>query len=188
MWVGELLGSDGKVVKRFLLKGPVVNVGRAPDNSIQFESDKSISRLHAQIVLNSGPLSDDIKLIDLGSRFGSAVDGERVLPNTPFALQQGSRIKFGASSLRVQIVRQQLRLCMSSRLDRAQKDRLRAAAVQLGGRVESRPARATHMFATKMAATVKLLTALVLGIPAVTTDWIAFAESVKPAPVIPSET
>jgi pSer/pThr/pTyr-binding forkhead associated (FHA) protein len=165
----------------------VVTVGRSPDNCIQFEADKSISRTHAQIVLQS-PLSEHISLIDLGSRFGSAVDGARVPPNTPFPLQPSSRIKFGASSLRVVIVRTHLRFCLSSRLDRVQKDRLRVVAGQLGGRIESRPTRASHVFATKQAATMKLLTALVLGIPAVTCGWIDFVESAKPAPVIPSET
>jgi pSer/pThr/pTyr-binding forkhead associated (FHA) protein len=60
-------------VERPLSNG-VTTIGRSPDNDIAFPSDANVSRYHAEIESRGG----EFCLIDLGSSYGTTVNGARV--------------------------------------------------------------------------------------------------------------
>lgn len=45
----KTVGSDKEISTSYILKGPIVTVGRKHECDISFPEDKSVSRLHAQI-------------------------------------------------------------------------------------------------------------------------------------------
>jgi predicted component of type VI protein secretion system len=69
------------------LAGPVITIGRAPENLIQLE-EPSVSSRHAQITVSG----DTYELRDLDSTNGTQVNGESINSVT---LQLGDRIRFG---------------------------------------------------------------------------------------------
>ncbi len=83
---GELKG------RRFPIRVPMVNIGRAEYNDIVVP-DPSVSSAHAKIQLREGIWM----LTDMGSTNGSFVDGERVEDEAPLA--PGALIRFGDFSV-----------------------------------------------------------------------------------------
>jgi putative peptide zinc metalloprotease protein len=72
-----------------------VTLGRARENTLSFR-DATVSRRHASISIGpSGPM-----ISDLGSSYGTWVDGERIAKRT--LLEDGSRIRLGEQSLIVE--------------------------------------------------------------------------------------
>ncbi|MDH3455859.1 MAG: FHA domain-containing protein [Gemmatimonadota bacterium] len=74
--------------KRFPIKVPVINVGRADYNDIVLDVD-SVSTIHAKLQRREGIWM----LVDLDSTNGTLVDGERVRGEVPLA--PGALIRFG---------------------------------------------------------------------------------------------
>jgi pSer/pThr/pTyr-binding forkhead associated (FHA) protein len=74
--------------RRFEIRVPVVNVGRADYNDIVL-TDESVSTVHAKIQRREGIWV----LVDQDSTNGTVVDGERVVGET--VLTPGALIKFG---------------------------------------------------------------------------------------------
>lgn len=72
--------------------GPEVTIGRSPDCHLTLE-DPLVSRRHARIELRE----EDAALVDLGSRNGVHVNGERVEGTRP--LTNGDRIRLGTQEL-----------------------------------------------------------------------------------------
>jgi putative peptide zinc metalloprotease protein len=72
-----------------------MTLGRAPDNTIAF-ADPSVSRRHARIWRRNGR----IVIADLGSSYGTWVDGVRI--TQPTELADGSRIRLGDQVLAVE--------------------------------------------------------------------------------------
>jgi pSer/pThr/pTyr-binding forkhead associated (FHA) protein len=74
--------------KRFPIKVPIVNVGRADYNDIVLV-DESVSTTHAKLQRREGIWI----LVDLDSTNGTMVDGERVEGEVPLAT--GALVRFG---------------------------------------------------------------------------------------------
>ena len=79
-----------------LVQGPHV-IGRSPDAAI-FVDDSGVSRQHARITIAAGAAT----LEDLGSKNGTALDGQAV--TAPTTLADGSLIVVGATALKFRIV------------------------------------------------------------------------------------
>ncbi len=82
-----------RVRRAFPLKGEVVKIGRAGDNTVVV-ADHSVSKTHAAIY----PLEGKLVVRDLGSRNGTYVNGERV---TEHALGPNDEVRIGTSRFRL---------------------------------------------------------------------------------------
>ncbi len=68
-------------------------LGRAADNSLQLP-DPSVSRHHALLKADE---DGQVRLTDLGSTNGTFVNGERLTPKVPVALNDGDRLRIGTT-------------------------------------------------------------------------------------------
>ncbi|MDE3090837.1 MAG: FHA domain-containing protein, partial [Chloroflexota bacterium] len=94
-----LVVTQGQASRNQLpLSHPVIGIGRDHSNHLVFPSDAQISRRHAEIRRESV----GYVLYDLRSHNGTFVNDERV---TQHALQNGDRIRIGASTIVFQSVR-----------------------------------------------------------------------------------
>jgi hypothetical protein len=82
---------------RHPLVPPGFSIGRGTEADLRV-SDPSISRKHAQIIVEGTPGNLTIKIVDLGSRNGIKVNGEKVLESP---LTRGSRIEIGSTRMLV---------------------------------------------------------------------------------------
>jgi DNA-binding NtrC family response regulator len=71
-------------------------LGRARDCDVPIE-DAKLSRRHAEVRCGQA-----IEFVDLGSRNGSHVRGERASPNVPTAIRPGDTVSFGSTVLTLQ--------------------------------------------------------------------------------------
>src|SRR4051812_3976192 len=92
----ELVLADGRRVR---VTEPIT-LGRAADNAVQLD-DPSVSRHHARVV----PIEAGACLEDVGSRYGTFVDGRRVTSAEP--LRHGAEIRLGDAVLAVERPRQE---------------------------------------------------------------------------------
>jgi FHA domain-containing protein len=83
--------TDGGPAARFDLGAALIAIGRAADNDVILD-DPQVSRHHCQLKLQHGAYG----LVDLGSRNGSSVNGQRV---EEIALADGDRIRIGNTSV-----------------------------------------------------------------------------------------
>ncbi len=74
----------------FKLGSTVIQVGRAPNNQLRLD-DTQVSTFHAQIF----PQGQGHAVKDLGSRNGTFVNEQRLVPNSPRQLTAGDTIRFG---------------------------------------------------------------------------------------------
>jgi pSer/pThr/pTyr-binding forkhead associated (FHA) protein len=79
-----------------------VTIGRAPENSLRL-ADPSVSRHHARISFDPGDPGADALLEDVGSSYGTWLDGESV--TAPCPVRDGDRIVVGDQELTVERVR-----------------------------------------------------------------------------------
>jgi len=68
----------------------IIEIGRAPSSDIRL-SDPSVSARHAQFLIGDG----GTRVVDLGSKNGSSVNGRRVSANEQPWLQSMDRLSFG---------------------------------------------------------------------------------------------
>jgi hypothetical protein len=85
----SLKADDGETVP---VKEGVTKIGRGEGNDLQLDVLK-ISRFHAELILAGGRL----EAVDLGSTNGTFVNGERLAPREPRALNPGDEIRFGSA-------------------------------------------------------------------------------------------
>ncbi|HIK23767.1 MAG: FHA domain-containing protein [Cyanobacteria bacterium J003] len=76
-----------------------LKIGRAPDNDLVL-NDPSVSRHHAYLGWQEGR----VHLTDLGSKAGTHLNGQPVVPNTPIPLENGDLITLGNSAVRFRLV------------------------------------------------------------------------------------
>jgi serine phosphatase RsbU (regulator of sigma subunit) len=86
----------GEPARRIKLDRPILTLGRSSTNDVPL-ADRTLSRVHARIegVLEGGP----IRLVDLGSRNGTSLNGERI--TVPAPLSAGDRIQLGETLVEV---------------------------------------------------------------------------------------
>jgi putative peptide zinc metalloprotease protein len=75
-----------------------VTIGRARGNTVRLD-DPAVSRHHAEVTPGVRP-GDPPLLVDVGSRFGTWVDGRRL--DAPRPLHDGARVRVGDQRLRVE--------------------------------------------------------------------------------------
>ncbi len=85
----SLNSADGKSSP---LVAGVTKIGRGEGNDLQIDTLK-VSRFHAELRLSDGVL----EVVDLGSTNGTFVNGERLAPREPRALNPGDEVCFGAA-------------------------------------------------------------------------------------------
>jgi pSer/pThr/pTyr-binding forkhead associated (FHA) protein len=186
MWIAETLDSEGNIILQVLLKGPTCRVGRHADNCLSFPHDKSISRSHADLSI----INKKLILRDLGSKFGTFLGANNDLKvdstKDPLELASGQVVRFGAVHSRVRFVRVTMSLCLT-RLDKKEKEKVKAAASISGSKIVNAAEDATHIITNSISgATLKIITGLVLKKSIVTTDWLSFLFTEKPSELIPS--
>lgn len=82
--------------ERFVMDGPSVSIGRAPDNRVLLADDEYASGTHARIYW-----SDNAWWVeDLGSSNGTSVDEHMI--SAPLKLKAGSVIKVGRTKFRIE--------------------------------------------------------------------------------------
>jgi putative peptide zinc metalloprotease protein len=101
---GEPLGGSARVLEltldddRRLPLAETVTIGRAEGNDLRLD-DQSVSRRHARVVIEWDGDQSVALLEDLGSSYGTRLDGEQV--DSPRQLHSGSTIDVGDTQLRV---------------------------------------------------------------------------------------
>jgi sigma-B regulation protein RsbU (phosphoserine phosphatase) len=84
----------GEPARRLRMEKPAVTLGRSSTNDVPL-ADRTLSRVHARLEEADGHL----RLVDLGSRNGTAVNGSRI--TDPVVLRPGDRIQLGETVLDV---------------------------------------------------------------------------------------
>eukprot|EP01032_Pedospumella_encystans_P013555 gene13555-15599_t len=140
--------------------------------------------MHAEIVVDSA--TSTLHIVDLASRYGSSVNGAKLQGNVPFPVEDGAVARFGVGNVRIRFTRRSYTYC-TTRLEKAEKDKLKRCAKITGGRIVTQVEHATHVVANEVAATVKMLTALVVPLKMVRAEWLSFAEGSNAAELIPRE-
>lgn len=72
----------------------IIGIGRAEDNNIQLY-DTEASDYHVVVEL----LEDGYNIKDLGSQYGTFVNGVQLIPNQPYKLLEGNEIRIGQTTL-----------------------------------------------------------------------------------------
>jgi two-component system, NtrC family, response regulator GlrR len=72
-----------------------VGIGRLPTNQFVLD-DPQVSGLHVEII----PTACGCLLIDLGGRNGTFVNGHRLIPDVPYTMRSGDKIRVGQTALR----------------------------------------------------------------------------------------
>ena len=93
--------------RRLTVSEPRVHIGTAPGNRLVL-TDPTVSRLHCEVQLGT----DGVRITDTGSTNGTFVDGVRLRDGF---LANGSSVRVGQSTLRVQFGREPYRLPLSLR-------------------------------------------------------------------------
>jgi serine phosphatase RsbU (regulator of sigma subunit)/pSer/pThr/pTyr-binding forkhead associated (FHA) protein len=78
----------GEPARRIRLDRPVLTLGRSSTNDVPL-ADRTLSRVHARLEVEAGA----IRLVDLGSRNGTSLNGSRI--GEPTVLASGDRIQLG---------------------------------------------------------------------------------------------
>jgi sigma-B regulation protein RsbU (phosphoserine phosphatase) len=78
----------GEPARRVRMDRPVITLGRSSTNDVPL-GDRTLSRVHAKLEAEDGK----IRLVDLGSRNGTALNGARI--TDPVVLAAGDRIQLG---------------------------------------------------------------------------------------------
>lgn len=103
------LEKDGVTIK---VERPEFTVGRLTGDW-QLKDDLSVSRMHASFTWNG----HSFHVKDLGSKFGTWLDGRQLRPNVPTVVPKMGTLKFGGCTSEYRIVTKERCLDCSSELD-----------------------------------------------------------------------
>jgi phage tail-like protein len=81
---------EGKVIQTLPLDMPVIRIGRTPENGLSL-SHQMVSRSHAELRMDAQGLT----ITDLGSSNGTFIGTQRLLPNQPHILTDGTTFRIG---------------------------------------------------------------------------------------------
>lgn len=172
MWIAEYVDDitkSGEIARKYL-RGPVCMIGRKAECDIIF-LDKTVSRQHLQVLVPSSP-SMPLTIRDLNSKFLTHLRDTQVTPDVDVHVVSGDVVRLGAGSTEIRFTWCSF-LFTSTRLEANDKERLRMCCESIGASYTDGGQHWTHLFANKISATVKILSALVLRRPIVTVDWVA---------------
>ncbi|XP_050796820.1 nibrin isoform X1 [Gopherus flavomarginatus] len=165
-----------------LLVGTEYVVGRK-NCAILIQDDQSISRSHAVLTVThpetnlSQALSVPELIIQDTSKYGTFVNGEKVLNGTSRTLKSGDRVNFGVFESKFRVEYEPLIVC-SSCLEASGKTALNQAILQLGGLVVNDwSEECTHLVMLSVKVTVKTICALICNRPIIKPEY--FVECIK---------
>ena len=81
---------EGKIIQTLPLDMPVIRIGRTPENGLSL-SHQMVSRAHAELRMDPQGLI----LTDLGSSNGTFIGTQRLLPNQPHIITDGTTFRIG---------------------------------------------------------------------------------------------
>lgn len=84
----------GEGAEPIRVETPVVRIGQGPRNEVVLDDD-TVSTAHARLEYDAGAW----RLVDLGSRNGTFVDGVRLTADVPTPLNEGAALAFGLVEL-----------------------------------------------------------------------------------------
>ncbi|XP_065441947.1 nibrin isoform X4 [Chrysemys picta bellii] len=165
-----------------LLVGTEYVVGRK-NCAILIQDDQSISRSHAVLTVThpetnlSQALSVPELIIQDTSKYGTFVNGEKVLNGTSRTLKSGDRVNFGVFESKFRVEYEPLIVC-SSCLEVSGKTALNQAILQLGGLVVNDwSEECTHLVMISVKVTVKTICALICNRPIIKPEY--FVECIR---------
>ena len=196
MWICEIF-SDANASPVFkLLKGPTITIGRKAECDISFPNDKSVSRNHAELLLEGNKLL----VSDFGSKFCSyvisGISKVPVVASTDMAnkirveVNHNDIVQIGATVSRIRFRNVNMELC-PTKLDKPEKEELKKLAGSISGcKVVSNIIPSSvkpdtlnnYIVATKFVATVKILESIVYQYPIVNIRFIKDLVTLLTAP------
>lgn len=97
--VGEarlvVIASDSLEPGSIIRAAGAVSIGRAPENAVALPDDDFVSARHARVEIDG----DAARVVDLDSRNGTFVNGERIVKSRP--VQLGDVVRVGATELKL---------------------------------------------------------------------------------------
>ncbi|KAJ2742996.1 hypothetical protein GGI20_004073 [Coemansia sp. BCRC 34301] len=161
-------------------------VGRK-DSPLLIEGDKSVSRVHATVIVLAENLSG-VDVHDEGSKFGIYINGKQCPSGSTSRLRVGDTIIFGAQNSVFHLRRHPIALCVANMRSGspAAVDRVLAAANSLGMDIVDDIERCTHLVMPVLAITTKLIRALVFGCHVVSPEYIYSLEALPLSFKIPN--
>eukprot|EP00962_Isochrysis_galbana_P042486 scaffold15922_cov111-Isochrysis_galbana.AAC.5 len=187
LWAVRDAECDGSMIALLPVPGHqgTYSVGRHESVDIRIDGDKSVSRRHLELSIESGGA---LLLKDLGAKFGTTVGGQILPPNGSIVLADAQEVQLGTRKLLV--TREPIGFCMSG-LTRPDAERLQDASVRMGaGRVNKEwLSGTTHLVMQQLKLTPKLLLALAHCCPIISPDWVisAAARTRASQPLPPTE-
>jgi hypothetical protein len=183
MWIAEHPDESGGFEMRYL-RGPECTLGRKSDCDIVFLKEKTVSRLHAKLIIDT---DGNLYAIDLGSKFKSYIGETLMAPNEKFQIHSGNILKVGiAPGMQIKFHQKRFNFT-GTRLEMNDKERLKRLCRHIGARYTDSGGDWTHLFANKFSATIKTLTAIMCNKPLVNVEWLAsFAAISSTSALIPS--
>ena len=92
--------EQGKHARTQLVAEAIIKIGTLPSCDVQLH-DKRVARVHAIIEIHD---PHDVRIIDLGARSGTFLNGKRVKSQVPgMLLRNGDELKLGDTRLVVEI-------------------------------------------------------------------------------------
>jgi hypothetical protein len=134
-----------------------------------------VSRAHALLSAEAGAEAPGapLHLTDLGSKFGTEVNGQPVQAQVPFPLHSGDVVRFGARDARFRVARGPVPHLVSSGLSQDQLGRASLVCRALGWTLSPAwTARATHFLLPALKPTLRVLQALAVGQHLVHPAWL----------------
>lgn len=92
--------TDQGPVYEHALRGKALAIGRLPDNDVVLDHD-AVSDHHLRIEQASRDADAPFILVDLGSQHGTHYRGQRLLPQTPVAIQLEEPVRVGPYAIRL---------------------------------------------------------------------------------------
>lgn len=144
---------------------------------ILITNDQSISREHAVLSVSAVPdnrISDDsyiplLRLKDLGSKYGTAVNSKELSKSEETTLQQGDTVTFGRLGSKYKICYEPPMVLATSCVAAPEKERLKTILKRIGGRLQSEwSEKCTHVVMSAIRLTAKTTAALLAAKPVVT--------------------
>ncbi|KAM7175003.1 nibrin isoform 1-T1 [Macrochelys suwanniensis] len=163
-----------------LLVGTEYVVGRK-NCAILIQDDQSISRSHAVLTVTHPETNLSLSVPELiikdTSKYGTFINGEKVLNGTSRTLKSGDRVNFGVFESKFRVEYEPLIVC-SSCLEVSGKTALNQAILQLGGLVVNDwSEECTHLVMISVKVTVKTICALICNRPIIKPEY--FVECIR---------
>ncbi|CAO3660171.1 unnamed protein product [Umbelopsis ramanniana] len=170
--------------QRLLYPGKTYTVGRR-DSIITIEDDKSVSRKHATIVVESIDYETSLQNVlnpskrcsvtvrDEGAKYGTSVNTSKVSPHQPHELRDNDLIKFGTLTSLWRLTWFPVVVCCSG-LRSTEKEQIYRAALELDIKISKAWVSdiCTHLYMKEIRPTEKVLLAIADLCPIISLSWI----------------